>query len=145
VASLGLFKEWDAMPTLNETVKKYDRWDVPHPIPYQGVCRNRDNRYCPKIEHADFCDGLAVLNDKDRMYLVSYDGRMGEKTYGELLPKRLKLLHIEVHAGRSTQATLLGRDCDTYESLYLSPALAEAMRFRIPVIIQLTNQVQYIC
>ena len=58
------------------------------------------------------------------MYLVSYDGRMVED-YGEPLPKRLNLLHIEVHAGRSTQATLLGRDCDTYESLYLSPALAD--------------------
>ena len=98
--------------------------------PYQGVCSNRDNRYCPKIEHDDFCDALAMLNDKGCMYLVSYDGRMGEKTYGEPLPKRLKLFHIEVHAGRSTQATLLGRDCDTYESLYLSPALAEMVASR---------------
>jgi hypothetical protein len=48
------------------------------------------------------------------------------KAYGEPLPKRLELRHIEVHAGRSTQATLLGRNCDTYESLYRSPALAEA-------------------
>ncbi len=93
--------------------------------PYRGVCSNRDSRYCSKIEHDDFCDALAMLNDKGCMYLVSYDGRMGEKAYGEPLPKRLKLLHIEVHAGRSTQATLLGRHCDTYESLYLSPALAE--------------------
>jgi len=93
--------------------------------PYQGVCRNRDNRYCPKIEHHDFCDYLAALNHRDCMYLVSYDGRTGTKTSGEPLPKRLKLVHVEVHAGRSTQATLLGRDSDTYESLYLSPALAE--------------------
>jgi DNA adenine methylase len=98
--------------------------------PYQGVCRNRDNRYCPKIEHDDFCDHLAALNDKGCMYLVSYDGRTGSKTYGEPLPKRLKLLHVEVHAGRSTQATLLGRDSDTYESLYLSPALAESVSSR---------------
>ena len=95
--------------------------------PYQGVCRNRDGRYCPKMVHEEFCDNLAVLNDKGCMYLVSYDGRTGSKTYGQLLPKRLKLLHIEVHAGRSTQATLLGRNSDTYESLYLSPALAEAV------------------
>ena len=32
-----------------------------------------------------------------------------------------------VSAGRSTQATLLGRKNDTYESLYLSPALAAAI------------------
>ena len=23
--------------------------------PYQGVCKHRDNRYCPKIEHEEFC------------------------------------------------------------------------------------------
>ena len=28
------------MPTLNESVKGYGRWDVPHPIPYQGSKRN---------------------------------------------------------------------------------------------------------
>ncbi len=98
--------------------------------PYQGVCRNRDNRYCPKIDHGEFCDSLAARNDKACMYVVSYDGRTGEKTYGEPLPRHLDLVHIEVHAGRSTQATLLGRDHDTYESLYLSPALASAISVR---------------
>lgn len=95
--------------------------------PYQGVCGSRDNRYCPRIERQEFCAGLASLNEKGCRYIVSYDGRTGIKTYGESLPKRLRLLHIEVHAGRSTQATLLGRDCDTYESLYISPALAESV------------------
>jgi hypothetical protein len=32
------------------------------------------------------------------------------------------LVHSEVLAGRSTQATLLGRNHDTYESLYVSAA-----------------------
>jgi DNA adenine methylase len=91
--------------------------------PYQGVCKNRDSRYCPKIDHEEFCASLAALNDKGCMFVVSYDGRTGNKTYGKPLPKKLDLTHIEVHAGRSTQATLLGRDHDTYESLYLSPAL----------------------
>jgi DNA adenine methylase len=95
--------------------------------PYQGVCKNRDNRYCPKIEHADFCDTLAALNDKGCTFAVSYDGRTGDKVYGEPMPESLNLLRIEVHAGRSTQATLLGRDHDTYESLYLSPALVKAI------------------
>jgi DNA adenine methylase len=95
--------------------------------PYQGVCRNRDNRYCPKMDHWEFCESLAALNAKKCMFVVSYDGRTGEKTYGEPLPERLNLVHIEVHAGRSTQATLLGRDHDTFESLYLSPALAKAL------------------
>ncbi len=98
--------------------------------PYQGVCMRRDNRYCPKIDHAEFCDGLVALNDRRCMFVVSYDGRTGNKTYGEPLADSLGLTHIEVHVGRSTQATLLGRDHDTFESLYLSPALAEAISFR---------------
>ena len=95
--------------------------------PYQGVFRNRDNRYCPKIDHDEFCDALADLNDKKCKYIVSYDGRTGDKTHGELLPERLNLVLIEIHAGRSTQATLLGRDSDTYESLYISSALAKVI------------------
>jgi DNA adenine methylase len=95
--------------------------------PYQGVCGSRDNRYCAAFDHAEFCQSLASLNEKGCMYLVSYDGRTGEKTYGEPLPEYLNLVHLEIHAGRSTQATLLGRRSDTYESLYLSPALAEVV------------------
>ena len=53
------------------------------------------------------------------MYLVSYDGRTGDKTFGEPMPKSLKLSLVDIHAGRSSQATLLGRNSDTYESLYL--------------------------
>jgi DNA adenine methylase len=95
--------------------------------PYQGVCKNRDNRYCPKIDHSEFCASLEGLNARGCMFVVSYDGRTGDKTYGQPLPASLNLAHIEVHAGRSTQATLLGRDHDTYESLYLSPALTSAI------------------
>ena len=93
--------------------------------PYQGVCGNRDNRYAPKIDHEEFCDALARLNKLGRMYAVSYDGRMDSKIYGKPLPSHLNLVHIEILAGRSTQATLLGRASNTFESLYLSPALAE--------------------
>jgi len=72
---------------------------------------------------------LAELNQKGCMYLVSYDGRTGDKTFGEPMPKSLKLSLVEIHAGRSSQATLLGRNSETYESLYLSPALAKAISF----------------
>ncbi len=37
------------------------------------------------------------------------------------------LRHLHIHAGRSSQSTLLGRDCETLESLYLSPALVERL------------------
>jgi DNA adenine methylase len=95
--------------------------------PYQGVCGNRDNRYLPKIEHSEFCNALRELNEKECLYLVSYDGRTGMKKFGKPLPKDIDLVHLEIHAGRSTQATLLGRDDDTYESLYLSRSLVKAI------------------
>jgi DNA adenine methylase len=96
--------------------------------PYQGVCGDRDQRYAPKMMHDEFCHELESLNRRDLMYVVSYDGRTGDKQYGEALPTELGLSHLEIRVGRSTQATLLGRSCVTYESLYLSRAL----RRRLP-------------
>lgn len=98
--------------------------------PYQGVCGNRDNRYLPTVNHDAFCEELSKLNARSIRYLVSYDGRTGDKVFGEPLPSHLELVHIEVVAGRSTQATLLGRTDTTVESLYLSPALSEALGSR---------------
>ncbi len=93
--------------------------------PYQGVCNTRDHRYSSGIEAGDFIDGLEDLNRKGVRYLVSYDGRLGEKTYGEPLPQFLDLVLVEIEAGRSSQATLLGQDSITIESLYLSRTLAD--------------------
>jgi DNA adenine methylase len=95
--------------------------------PYQGVYETRDTRYAPKVNRDEFCSDLADLNRRNAMFLVSYDGRCGDKVYGEPLPSELRLTHLELCAGRSTQSTLLGRDDITYESLYLSPALASAV------------------
>ncbi|MBI3246629.1 MAG: DNA adenine methylase [Deltaproteobacteria bacterium] len=95
--------------------------------PYQGVCGQRDQRYLPRFEHDEFCDELDKLNARGILFVVSYDGRTGSKTFGEPLPVSLGLKHLEIRAGRSTQATLLGRSEVTYESLYLSPALVEAL------------------
>ena len=91
--------------------------------PYQGVSQNRDSRYAPQISHDAFCEALNDLNKRHGLYIVSYDGRTGDKVHGQSLPARLGLRRIELHAGRSTTATLLGRTDDTYESLYLSPTL----------------------
>lgn len=93
--------------------------------PYQGVCNGRDNRYLPKVDHSELCDELDKLNSRKIMFAVSYDGRRGPRRYGERLPDSLKLTRIEIRAGRSTQATLLGRAEVTYESLYLSSGLCE--------------------
>jgi DNA adenine methylase len=95
--------------------------------PYQGVCGERDSRYFSGIAFDDFVAQLAVLNLKSVRYLVSYDGRLGDRTYGRRLPAKLHLTLVEIEAGRSTQATLLGRDEMTVESLYLSPVLAEEL------------------
>jgi DNA adenine methylase len=95
--------------------------------PYQGVCRKRDPRYLEAVDVADFVQALATLNRRGIRYLVSYDGRTGDKVHGDTLPDELALTLIELYAGRSTQATLLGRDDITIESLYISPALANEL------------------
>jgi DNA adenine methylase len=91
--------------------------------PYQGVCKTHDHRYCHSVGFDDFVGVLRELNARRISYIVSYDGRTGPKSHGRLLPPELGLAHLEVLAGRSTQATLLGMTALTYESLYLSPAL----------------------
>lgn len=95
--------------------------------PYQGVCGDRDSRYLSGISSNDFISQLDMLNSKGISYIVSYDGRRGNKTFGKLLPDILNLTRIELEAGRSSQATLLGRDEVTYESLYLSQALIQRL------------------
>ena len=54
-------------------------------------------------------------------------GKTGEKSHGKLLPDFLSLKHLHIKAGRSSQATLLGNNDETIESLYLSPALIERL------------------
>ncbi len=95
--------------------------------PYQGVCGDRDSRYFSGINHDDFVSVLEWLNLRGIAYIVSYDGRRGSKTFGELLPSSLELTRVELDAGRSSQATLLGRDEVTYESLYLSRTLTDKL------------------
>lgn len=93
--------------------------------PYQGVCGERDSRYLSGISFDDFVVALDQLNARRVRYLISYDGRLGEQTYGQPLPEYLGLTLVEIEAGRSSQATLLGREEVTFESLYLSQSLSE--------------------
>ena len=93
--------------------------------PYQGVCGNRDTRYLAGIQFYEFVAELEELNNKRIRFIISYDGRTGEKMHGKKLPDHLELTHIEIEAGRSSQETLLGRNASTVESLYLSPALID--------------------
>ncbi|MBD2436978.1 DNA adenine methylase [Nostoc sp. FACHB-110] len=91
--------------------------------PYQGVCGNRDSRYFSGINFDDFVLVLEHLNQRGVAFAISYDGQRGTKTFGLPLPKELGLKKIEIEVGRSSQATLLGREEITIESLYLSPNL----------------------
>ena len=93
--------------------------------PYQGVGGQHDPRYLKGVPLAEFVEVLESLNQRRLKYLVSYDGRTGGRIHGLKLPKRLRLRRLELAAGRSSQATLLGRAEVTVESLYLSPALSK--------------------
>lgn len=104
--------------------------------PYQGVVSTQDPRYIQGLTFEHFVAALKALNQRGISYILSYDGRSGDKVYGKPLPPALKLTRIEINAGRSTQATLLGRSATTFEALYLSPALCT----RLDTIVQPTQQ-----
>jgi DNA adenine methylase len=91
--------------------------------PYQGTSGRRDSRYHSGVAYRELVTYLETLNQNGVMFALSYDGVKGNKTYGVELPAELKLYKMLLHAGRSTQSTLLGRSDITYESLYLSAPL----------------------
>jgi len=91
--------------------------------PYQGTGLNGGFNYAGNIEFDNFVVSLFELNNNNVPYILSYDGRTGDKTYGSPLPESLNLTKIEINAGRSSQATLLSRNEITYEAVFLSPAL----------------------
>lgn len=49
----------------------------------------------------------------------------GDKEYELPLPEELGLTRPLLHAGTSTQPTLLGKKAEPVESIYLTPGLAE--------------------
>lgn len=95
--------------------------------PYQGVCGNRDSRYLSGINFDDFVLAIEQLNQKEATFVVSYDGKLGNKAFGKVLPSSLNLERIEIEVGRSSQSTLLGKAETTVESLYLSPSLFRSL------------------
>jgi DNA adenine methylase len=91
--------------------------------PYQGTSKSRDARYHQKLDLDRFIRALEALRGRGVPCAISFDGRTGSKSHGRELPEELGLVRVDLEAGRSTQATLLGRDEITVESLYLSPEL----------------------
>jgi len=118
--------------TYLETLEDADIHDVIYlDPPYQGTSGDRDNRYVKGMSFGEFCDGLQQLVKRDLSLIISYDGRIGDKVYGQRLPASMPLRLFEVKAGRSTQETLLGRDGMTFESLYISESLLSRIK-RLP-------------
>lgn len=93
--------------------------------PYQGTTYGRDKRYYDQLEVEKLFDLLGKLNAKKVDYLLSYDGKTGKKSYGISIPSNLGLSRVFINAGRSSQATLSGRQEVTLESLYISREIAK--------------------
>ncbi len=100
--------------------------------PYQGTSNKKDSRYLAGLNLEEFISNLELLNHKNVSYLISFDGKLGSKSYGRDLPKKLELQKIMIEVGRSTTSTLLGQTDITYESLYLSKALTEKLSIELP-------------
>lgn len=107
-----------------ETVRDAEEGDVVYlDPPWEGTTLGRDHRYHQGLPRERLLAALADLNARGVAWLLSYDGRCGSRSYGEPLPPALGLRRVELVAGRSSQATLLGRREVTVESLYLSRGL----------------------
>ena len=91
--------------------------------PYQGTTNGKDKRYASGLARETLIDALHDFDARNVPYVLSYDGQTGEKTYGEPLPGTIAAGHLAIHAGRSSQATLSGRNDATIESLYVSQSL----------------------
>lgn len=98
--------------------------------PYQGVCTTRDSRYFSGIEFPAFVECVEDLNRRGIDFIISYDGKCGDKQYGEDLPEELGLRKIMLTAGLSSQSLLLGKKETTVEALYLSRNLCN---IRMPI------------
>jgi DNA adenine methylase len=87
--------------------------------PYQGTSDGRDQRYIAGVSRERMIEGLTALNRKRIPFILSYDGSCGGRSYGKPLPENVAH-RILLDVGRSSQATLNGRDETTIESLYVS-------------------------
>lgn len=97
--------------------------------PYQGTSTKKNPRYHEGLDLEKFINNLYELNSREIPYIVSFDGSLGKKKYGKDLPAELNLFRMDIHAGRSTQATLNGKNENTIESLYISSAVLNGEKY----------------
>ena len=93
--------------------------------PWEGTSVGHDKRYHAGLPRVRLVEALEDLDIRGVPYILSYDGRHGNKEYGAPLPRSIGARRLELHAGRSSQATLNGAVIETVESLYVSRHLAE--------------------
>ncbi|HWX95926.1 MAG TPA: DNA adenine methylase [Solirubrobacteraceae bacterium] len=94
--------------------------------PWQGTTEGADKRYHHGLERSRLEALVDDLNQRRVPWVLSYDGRSGDRTYGPPLPGELWGARHDLHAGRSSQSTLAGREEETVESLYVSALLTPA-------------------
>ncbi len=108
----------------HDLVEKYQPGQVWYmDPPYEGVSKQRDSRYVSTTCRSEFENFLHDLNNREVPFILSYDGQTGERKYGKPLPSELGLKRVNIMAGRSTTSTLLGKNEQTIEALYLSQHL----------------------
>lgn len=93
--------------------------------PYQGTSGGKDQRYISGVSRERMIEALTILNEKCIPFILSYDGFCGDRIYGDPLHQDLAS-QILLDVGRSSQATLNGRDDVTVESLYVSHFIPSA-------------------
>ncbi len=101
--------------------------------PWEGTSKGTDKRYRDWLSRERLVEVLEDLHVRGVPYLLSYDGRHGDKTYGDELPPSIGARRLELAAGRSSQATLNGQKVLTFESLYVATTITEQPRFVEPL------------
>lgn len=111
------FREGDWLhTTADATTRDFAYLDPP----YLGTTIGPDKRYHQQLALNPLIDGIAQIKARGVPFALSYDGSTGARHYGAPLPDHLGLTRLLIEAGRSSQATLSGRNERTVESLYLS-------------------------
>jgi len=93
--------------------------------PYQGVSFTADKRYIDGVTYEDFADFLDECLEHHPHIAISYDGKVGDRVIGKMLPETLPFDHWYINAGQSAQETLIGRSATTFESLYISKTISK--------------------
>ena len=96
--------------------------------PYEGTSSGSDRRYQQGLTRSRLVAEAKRLLGRRVPFALSYDGKLGERSYGPSLEPELGLSPHWLDAGVSSQATLLGARERTVEALYLSPTLVPRNR-----------------